>query len=502
MSAAPHAIQTRGDLMPVGEAAAYFVLSVLLIFAFAGSLAIGFFPISAAVLACAAIFFFFSRKFCLILVITATLFQNLIVATTAYAISDLEVFRASQAINFVIFAALGTLAGWILFWAKVPLLKRDRGTLLLCIGFICLLVAYAGYGTFRSTPGSVAAYFRQFSTVIFALVCGIHVGRDLDRRFVRAAISLFAFLVIVFGAIEIASPDQFYSMFGVEDFYKLKLPTEIAMHQADLIAESFTQTWLNFSGQYALDIESRKLLGPTLHNISFAYAAAIFALASLYYGRVILALLLIALLVFIGAKGPLIITVFSVSTYLLARTRSLKPRLIEAGVIGVALAYSTFVILYGISSLDIHVIGLLAGLNGLIDNPLGHGLGVGGNLSDMAREARNIVEYRNEGVPFAIESAMGVLMYQVGVFFVLLIIIFFRVIGSLRRAIPANPINTVFLTSAYFLLCNSFFQEEALSPAAGGLFFLLYGIVISQLPPEGAMTAISQSDRKLRAAIS
>lgn len=480
MIAGTSAYSTRRSLTPMGDAAAFFLISVLLIYAFAASLAIELFAISITVLLCTSIFFFFSRKFAFVLLITATIFQNIIVASTSYAILELEIFRTSQAINFLIFAALGSLAGWLLFLSKGQLNARDRKTLFLCVAFIAVLVLYSALGLTRSTVGSVAAYFRQFSTVVFALACGIYVGRIVDHAFIKSVVTMFGSLIVAFGAIEIIAPSEFYAFFGFEDFYKLKLPTEIEMHQADLIAESFTQTWMNFSGQYALDIDSRKLLGPTIHNISFAYAASVFALACLHYRKPIIATTLIALLLYIGAKGPLILTLFSTFTYLFARTRLLSVRIIENGTILVAVAYCVFVIAYGISSLDIHVIGLMAGVNGLFNNPIGHGLGVGGNLSDMAREARNIVEYRSDGVPFAIESAIGVLMYQTGAFFSLLIILFLRVIGSLREAIKTDSRNIILLTSGYFLLCNSLFQEEALSPAAGGLFFLIYGIVISQ----------------------
>jgi hypothetical protein len=119
------------------------------------------------------------------------------------------------------------------------------------------------------------------------------------------------------------------------------------------------------------------------------------------------------LLLFVGAKGALALLLFSLAFCFVARfyTSVLAP----LGLAALLAGYALFVFWTGVQIGDFHVLGLICGLNGFLTNPIGHTLGQGGNLSvDFA--AIDWVKYQHAGATdIAVESAVGVLFYQMGV---------------------------------------------------------------------------------------
>ena len=79
--------------------------------------------------------------------------------------------------------------------------------------------------------------------------------------------------------------------------------------------------------------------------------------------------------------------------------------------------YASAGIVTGIQTADYHVIGFIGGLKGFLANPIGRGIGVGGNLSiDMATRLDWSRSQSLGHTDVAVESAVGVLLYQMGVF--------------------------------------------------------------------------------------
>lgn len=146
------------------------------------------------------------------------------------------------------------------------------------------------------------------------------------------------------------------------------------------------------------------------------------------------------------------------------------------------LVYAVAGIAIGIMTQDYHVIGFIGGLNGFVRNPLGHGIGVGGNLS--MNMAATIDWSRSQSLgqtDVAVESAVGVLLYQMGlaatfVFFTLLLI------ASRLLKIAAEPSAKAALVCALSILTlcvNGIFQEEALfAPLALALILGFAGFVL------------------------
>jgi hypothetical protein len=153
--------------------------------------------------------------------------------------------------------------------------------------------------------------------------------------------------------------------------------------------------------------------------------------------------------------------------------------------------YTAYGIVTGLSVNDFHVLGFLGGVRGLMTNPVGHGIGVGGNLSANANAGFKWTGeggFTSIGPDFALESAVGVLIYQMG----LASVAVFAVFVALLRAAPIgfavvrNGVarmvtrrqDVLFLAMA-MVVVNGIFQEEAYAPYAAGLLTLLCGIVVA-----------------------
>jgi hypothetical protein len=148
-----------------------------------------------------------------------------------------------------------------------------------------------------------------------------------------------------------------------------------------------------------------------------------------------------------------------------------------AGIV-MMVAYISFGLTFGQENADYHVIGFLGGVNGLIHDPLGHGIGVGGNLSLNAAAGVNWQQIQQTGADFALESAVGVLFYQMGVASLSV----FAVFVALLLMAPFNRIESRHLLMFIVLATvavNGVFQEEAYAPTAAGVFTILCAVIIA-----------------------
>ncbi|HLJ71094.1 MAG TPA: hypothetical protein VKU03_07240 [Roseiarcus sp.] len=226
-----------------------------------------------------------------------------------------------------------------------------------------------------------------------------------------------------------------------------------------------------------LDLQVVRLQGPNFHPISFGYSLAVLIAFLAAQGRKLLPLVAAPLLLFVGAKGAVALLIFSLAFCFAAR--SALSRLAPLGLAGALVLYATFVFWTGAQNGDFHVLGLIGGLKGFLADPIGHTLAEGGNLSTNFA-AIDWTKYQHQGsTDIAVESAIGVLFYQMGIAAagVLAIYLFFaRVAWRLFRALRA-PALALAAGSIAVILVNGLFQEEALfAPLALGLVMALAGL--------------------------
>ena len=89
--------------------------------------------------------------------------------------------------------------------------------------------------------------------------------------------------------------------------------------------------------------------------------------------------------------------------------------------VAVLAIYAAAGIIAGIKMQDYHVIGFVSGVNSLLGNPIGRGIGVGGNLVvEVATIDWNRSQHLGQ-MDQVMESAVGVLFHQMGVFALVLL---------------------------------------------------------------------------------
>ncbi|MGI3902137.1 MAG: hypothetical protein ACRYGP_15610 [Janthinobacterium lividum] len=222
-----------------------------------------------------------------------------------------------------------------------------------------------------------------------------------------------------------------------------------------------------------------RIEGPNFHPISFGYALAALVGVAAVQGRWLLVVAALPLMVIVGAKGALVLVLASLAFVAAARLRPTSSTLwIFLAMLGL---YATIVFRSGLANGDYHVLGLLGGLSGFASDPIGHTLGQGGNLS-VAFATLDFEKFQQAGVAaMAVESAVGVLLYQMGIcgfavlgFYIWIATLCWRLYRDFRIPVLA-------LAAAFILvtLVNGLFQEEALfAPLALGLVMLIVGLTL------------------------
>jgi hypothetical protein len=257
------------------------------------------------------------------------------------------------------------------------------------------------------------------------------------------------------------------------------------MHKSGLVIRSYLDTmtidFLNTPLLADLGLTFYRLVGPNFHSISFAYTLAVLSVFLAAAGSVWIALLAFPLLLVVGSKGALVFTILLL--FALVLSRWLRPTVLFWSYMAVLLAYTIAAIVVGIWAEDYHVLGFIGGLKGFLAQPIGHGLGVGGNLSmDMT----GIDWGRSQQLGYtdvAVESAVGVMLYQMGVFgaAVLGAIVWIAMrVWSLYRQ-SHDPMFAIGTLALFTIAVNGIFQEEALfSPLAFGLVIALAGLLLGR----------------------
>ncbi|MGT2502590.1 hypothetical protein ACVOMS_20650 [Bradyrhizobium guangxiense] len=222
-----------------------------------------------------------------------------------------------------------------------------------------------------------------------------------------------------------------------------------------------------------------RIHGPNMHPISFAYGLGFVALFLFSVGRPLLALAALPLLVFCSVKGALITVIFVAAGWIGTRLIGAVATLL-LGFVGM-IAFAILAIRLGLQIGDYHVIGLMGGLDGFVQRPYGRGLGIGGNLSDSYFSIDWSAAQAAGTIDGAVESAIGVLLYQMGIGAFVPLAFYFAMALKAWRLYASSGYLTQGLAGfgVLVVLLNGLFQEEALfAPLALGLMLSLTGLVI------------------------
>ena len=423
----------------------------------------------------------------LITVVFGALFQNLFVSIASPAIEPGTGFNLVRGYNFEMLVVV-----WGLSWLEyLSRWRRDdlhTNRLMKWTSItLALIFAYTLLGALEG-PQPAIIYLRNIGSALLIFQMALVISRHHEFR-LDGVLALAAFLLIVLGYIELLYRDDWLNWTNGYRFWTLGRADEIAAgiwdKQAKLLGQvvlglqdSFKVTLFNTPLLADLGIRVERVFGPNMHPISYAYALAFFVVYTLYTRRFVLAVLLFPLLVVANAKGALIMVVLSGVGFALSRLFGM--RLAFFALFGMLCVYVVVGIVLGLRIGDFHVLGLMGGIYNFIEFPIGHGLGVGGNLG-VNFATLDWSEFQAAGrTPIAVESSIGVLLFQMGVGALAVFACYAWL--AWRTALVAgasgNALHAASSFTTLIILFNGFFQEEALfSPLGMGIQLALAGMI-------------------------
>lgn len=464
-----------------------FLIGCILALIFHGQMIVWFGPAGSVwIIGISLLLFFTSPAAAIMLLFTALLLQNTAIALIAPQLTSHIAFSLLQATSFLLTLIYASLACPV--WLRLHgYLKREYKPLLRSMVFLVVVIAiYTAYGLTQTSATSVVTYSRTFLSGCLMLVVGMVFGLQLTSRNFAYMMGVFAFVLIVWGLVELFIPRDLYTAMNAADFLHLKFAQANGVQAFSKISDvlNFEQhSYLNLSGIFGLDLVTLRLRGPSLHPITFAYSAAFCGLLCFIYRENLLALGCFFVVLLIGAKGALLLTTLSIGLYGFYKiTRN--PGWYKIALAVVLLTYVSLALLYGSTTQDYHYVGLMGGIKGFLHNPLGHGIGVGGNLSAEGKQelATKITTIQSVGGDYGFESGVGVGLYQLGVGFIAVVGFFYqmwRQVWAVSIRQTGTPRMMIMPSIYAILLANSLFQEEAFSPIGWGVWFLFGGLLIS-----------------------
>lgn len=421
--------------------------------------------------------------------IFALLFQNLFVSVLSPIVAGPSELEFIKGYNFLACAVMWTtiVGGYLMRWRSAP--AELTRLMAAGIGVMAVIGLYFLIG-FVQEPLAATIYLRNvvFPLLMFqlALVTAASHATPLTRTLV--AIGLLA---IACGYVELAFRDLWLDLTNGHAYWKFEeiKATDTGAWEKEMRATGHVM--VDLKDRFQFDFLNTPLLqnlgftnmlrvfGPNISPISYAYGLAFFILFLCATRRYLLAALSLPLAIFCGVKGALILMLFVGAGWLATKVIGAVPTLI-AGMIAAAI-YAALGIYIGLRIGDYHVIGFMGGWNGFLQAPLGRGLGIGGNLSADFTSIDWSAAQAAGAVDGAVESAVGVLLYQMGIAALVPLAYYasvglvawrlYRTSGLLPQGLAAFGI--------LITLVNGIFQEEALfAPLALAMFMCLAGLAI------------------------
>lgn len=427
----------------------------------------------------------------------AFLFQNLVVAWFTPFVPDDNTFDALRGANFVILMTVFGLFVLAAFQPRVRALPALKPWLLLIFALCGVITLYLALGAVRGGPKDAVIYFRNTITPVACFHIAL-LAASLYRVDLRVPMIWLCAVAVAYGYLEQVFRMDFLGLFHGDLYIQRGLKEQIeagvwekALRETGFVLRGLedTMTATFFNTAFFGDALPRIFRngGPNFHPISYAYALSLSSAWLLFRGRWLLPLAALPLLLVIGSKGAAFLLCVALASRLFYRPSRAGVTL--AAVVLLAAVWTIAATAYGASHGDYHVLGLIAGVRDFLGNPLGQGLGIGGNLSSTSI---NLDWDRAQGEGAAavpVESAVGVMLYQMGIGS----FVFFGFLAALagaagRRLVETGRPDFLFaFVTVVTISANAVLQEEAFfSPLALGFCLLLTGVSFGTLVRENS----------------
>ena len=416
-------------------------------------------------------------------------FQNLFVSILSPLISVPSDLDFIKGYNFLVCSVM-----WLTTFGLYVFGQRNRSAeinriMLWGVVTLAVVALYFAIG-FVENGQAASVYLRNIVLPLFLFQLSLLTAATYEVRATPFLVAL-AVILIVCGYVEFAFRDVWLAITNGYTFWgfdELKA-THSGVWEAEMRATGNVP--VDLKDRFSFDFLNTPLLegfglskilrihGPNMSAISFGYGIAFFGLFLFSVGRPFLALAALPLLIVCSVKGALITVVFVLAAWMSTRLLGAMVTLL-LGLVAL-MVFAVFAIHVGLQIGDYHVIGLMGGINGFPAKPFGRGLGVGGNLSDTYFSIDWSAAQAAGTIDGAVESAIGVLIYQMGVAALVPLGFYFAMALRAWRLYASSGYLTQGLAGfgVMVVLLNGLFQEEALfAPPALGLMLSLTGLVI------------------------
>ncbi len=424
-----------------------------------------------------------------VVLITSFMYQNMVVAWFTPYVPDNTAFDALRGANFVILmAAYGAFLAASLQY-RLRALPRLRPWLLAGIALAGLIGFYLLLGAARGNAKDAIVYFRNTITPLACFHIAL-VAASLYRIDLRKSLLWLGAGAVVYGYCELIFTLDFLGLFNGDLYIERDIRRQIengvwekTLHETGFVLRGLQDimTTTFFNTPIFADILPPvfRIGGPNFHPISYAYALSVISIWLLFRGRWLLPLAALPLLLVIGSKGAMFMVLIALWVRVMQRPLGIGPTLLSA--LAASVIWIAAAIAYGATHGDYHVLGFLAGLRDFLHNPLGQGLGFGGNLSSTSEHVNWERAQATGATSVPVESAVGVMLYQMGIgsfaFFGFLV----ALAMTARRLIQTTGEADFWFAFVAIstLLANAVLQEEAFySPLSLGFCLLITGVAL------------------------
>jgi hypothetical protein len=308
---------------------------------------------------------------------------------------------------------------------------------------------------------------RRIFMPVMLLIIGYHLNFSI--KFFFQVLKVVVILLFVFGLLEIILDKTIWLNFFNLPFYWSNITQEDYSYSYNDSARLYTPD-LNFF----TDIKFRRMISfflePSTLGTFYANAFALF-----YQNRNIKKSLFFSFICFLGGvlcfSKIFLITLLSLILFkfFIKRFAYLIVPVSLVFAIGCGFyIYSFLGLVHGSFS---HVIGVYTGFNVIIDNPLGLGLGLGGNRPGL--ELNGIMNGLWGG-----ESGLGNVIIQSSIIGFIFIYLFHKTFISYRKFNSEFKIQILYLTFALWI--NFLFSASSLGISGNFMFLLLLGLIFKQ----------------------
>jgi hypothetical protein len=417
------------------------------------------------------------------------IFQNIFVSILSPAISGPSELEFVKGYNFLICAVMWatTVVAYLVGWRSAP----AAVTRLMLAGFAVMAVVgiYFLIG-FMQDPLAAVIYLRNVAFPILMFQLALLTASSHATPLTRGLI-VIGVLMVVCGYLEFAFRDFWLDITNGHSYWRFEeiKATDSGVWEREMRAtgnvpvdlkDRFKFSLLNTPLLEGLGFDAfLRVFGPNISAISYAYGLAFFILFMAATGRYLIAALALPLVILCGVKGALVLMLFVAAGWI----GTLVIGALATLVVGVAagVIYAVIGLYVGLQIGDYHVIGFMGGWNGFVQWPFGRGLGVGGNLGADFSSIDWSAAQAAGAVDGAVESAVGVLLYQMGIAAIVPLAYYAAIASLIWRRYRRSMLLVQGLATFGILitLVNGIFQEEALfAPLALGMLLALAGLAL------------------------